>query len=173
MKKLLAICLLLTACNGTPKVQSTKQYQMQTSKHSDVHNQITDAVTLTTETKKNDVEVKIEVIKETAKEVTYTEGPKTVTEITSEIKKESTVTTDQNNLVTDTKLTDPPNTWINNKFFWGQMFLLLVILLFGSWIFYREFLRKDQEEEESEESALKKPVVKTPKKKKAKKTNPR
>lgn len=173
MKKLFAIFLLLASCSSAPKVQSTKQFQTQTTKQVATNGQITDAVTQTTESKKNDVEVKTEVIRETAKEVTYVEGPKTITEITSEIKKESTVKTDQNNVVTDTKVPDPPSNWTNNKFVWGQMFLLLVILLFGGWVFYREFLRKDQNEEESEESALKKPITKTPKKKKAKKTTPR
>jgi hypothetical protein len=173
MKKLLAIFLLLASCSSAPKVQSTRQFQTQTSKHVTTNDQITDAVTQTTQSKKNDVEVKTEVIKETAKEVTYTEGPKTITEISSEIKKESTVKTDQNNVVVDTKVPDPPSNWINNKFFWGQMFLLLAVLLFSGWIFYREFLRKDQDEEESEESALKKPVAKTPQKKKTKKVKSR
>ena len=168
MKKLLAIFLLLASCSSAPKVQSTKQFQTQTSKQVAINDQITDAVTQTTESKKNDVEVKTEVIKETTKEVTYSEGPKTITETEKEIKRESTVKTDQNNVVVDTKIPDPPSNWTSNKFFWGQMFLLLVILLFGGWVFYREFLRKDQSEEESEESALKKPASK-PKSRKIKK----
>jgi hypothetical protein len=167
MKKYLALFLLLTACHSVPKVQSTRP-AAPVATHSQVNNQITDAVTITekVETKKNDIETKTEIITENKKEVSYAEGPKTVTETTTETKKEIVAEIKANNTVHNTKIPDPPSTWANNKFFWGQMFLLLAVLLFSGWIFYREFLRKDQNEESEEESALKKPTQqKKPKKK--------